>query len=345
MTRIRDQNLLDKYRLKPNDAILAEDAHRSLFDDLIEKYSAQTTAGGGAQNTARGAQYCLPPSSVVYIGCVGRDSYADALLAACQQAGVQAEYHVDDAHPSGRCGAVITDQNRSLCTELGAANHYKLNHLKQPRIWDIVQKAKVYFVGGYHLTVCPEAALALAQEAAAHNKVFAMSLSAPFIPTEFKEVLVQTEPYWDYIVGNESEARAWAQSHGLKTDDIPTIAQRMANLPKANSLRPRVAIVTQGTSHTVYAESEMLSQEAFLPASYKAGLSKHAWIWGTGSLILEFKKWGQTIHFQGENINVVEVILLPLIKDFNNYCLWGALGQVILLMSPREAQPISCKSV
>lgn len=41
----------------------------------------------------------------------------------------------------------------------------------------------------------------------------------------------------------------------LQTDDIPTIAQRMANLPKANSLRPRVAMVTQGTSHTVYAES------------------------------------------------------------------------------------------
>lgn len=107
----------------------------------------------------------------MYIGCVGRDSYADALLAARQRAGVQAEYHVDDTHPSGRCGVVITDQNRSLCTELGAANHYKLNHLKQPHIWDMVQKAKVYFVGGYHLTVCPEAALALAQEAAAHNKV------------------------------------------------------------------------------------------------------------------------------------------------------------------------------
>lgn len=102
---------------------------------------------------------------------MGRDSYADTLLAACRDAGVQAEYRIDDEHPTGRCGCVITDHNRSLCTELGAANHYKLEHLKQPRIWDMVQKSKVYFVGGYHLTVCPEAALALAQEAAAHNKV------------------------------------------------------------------------------------------------------------------------------------------------------------------------------
>jgi adenosine kinase len=43
-----------------------------------------------------------------------------------------------------------------------------------------------------------------------------MSLSAPFIPFAFKGALDQTEPYWDYIVGNESEARAWAESHDLQ---------------------------------------------------------------------------------------------------------------------------------
>lgn len=96
------------------------------------------------------------------------------------------EYQVDEMHPTGRCGVVITDQNRSLCTELGAANHYKLEHSKQPSIWNnVVKKLQIYFVGGCHLTVCPEAALALAKEAAAQNKIFAMSLSAPFVPTAF----------------------------------------------------------------------------------------------------------------------------------------------------------------
>lgn len=78
---------------------------------------------------------------------------------------------MDASHPTGRCGVVITNQNRSLCTELGAANHYRLEHLEQPQIWKVVQEAAIYFVGGYHLTVCPEAALALAKEAAAQNKV------------------------------------------------------------------------------------------------------------------------------------------------------------------------------
>lgn len=49
-----------------------------------------------------------------------------------------------------------------------------------------------------------------------NDQVFAMSLSAPFIPIAFKDALDQTEPYWDYIIGNESEALSWAQAHNLK---------------------------------------------------------------------------------------------------------------------------------
>jgi adenosine kinase len=82
-----------------------------------------------------------------------------------------------------------------------------------------------------------------------------MSLSAPFIPIAFKDALDKTEPYWDYLVGNESEALAWAQSHGLETEDIPTIAGHLANLPKANANRPRVVLITQGSSPTIVAVS------------------------------------------------------------------------------------------
>ncbi|CAI7623341.1 unnamed protein product [Penicillium manginii] len=82
-----------------------------------------------------------------------------------------------------------------------------------------------------------------------------MSLSAPFIPAAFKDALDKTEPFWDYIVGNESEALAWAQSHGVKSESIPAIAEHIANLPKANVQRPRVVLITQGSSPTVIAVS------------------------------------------------------------------------------------------
>jgi adenosine kinase len=51
-----DEKLLEKYGLKANDAILAEEKHMGLYEDLMQNYDAKLIAGGAAQNTARGAQ-------------------------------------------------------------------------------------------------------------------------------------------------------------------------------------------------------------------------------------------------------------------------------------------------
>ena len=140
-----------------------------------------------------------------------------------------------------------------MVTHLAAANEYKLEHLESPEIWKLVQQARFYFVGGYHLTVCPPAVMALAKEAARENKVFMLSLSAPFIPQFFKEPLDATAPYWDYVVGNETEIAAYADGHGLKGKGVREVARYMAELPKENKQRKRVVVVTQGTEETVVA--------------------------------------------------------------------------------------------
>lgn len=51
-----DAALLQKYGLKDNDAILAEDKHMGLYEELLQNHDAKLIAGGAAQNTARGAQ-------------------------------------------------------------------------------------------------------------------------------------------------------------------------------------------------------------------------------------------------------------------------------------------------
>lgn len=58
----RDEKLLEKYGLKANDAILAEEKHMGLYEDLIENHDAKLIAGGAAQNTARGAQVRPAPA-------------------------------------------------------------------------------------------------------------------------------------------------------------------------------------------------------------------------------------------------------------------------------------------
>jgi adenosine kinase len=195
----------------------------------------------------------LPPNSVVFLGGVGDDKYAATLRDAVKAAGLRVEYRVDPKEPTGRCGVVITGHNRSMCTDLGAANHYDLEHLKQPDVWALVKGAEAYYIGGYHFTVCPPAIMELCKQAASGNKPLILSLSAPFIPQFFKEPLDASAPYWDYIIGNETEAAAYAESHDLKTTDVKEIARALADLPKENKQRKRVAIITQGTDPTIVA--------------------------------------------------------------------------------------------
>jgi adenosine kinase len=100
----------------------------------------------------------------------------------------------------------------------------------------------------------------LAEEAAAKDKIFILSLSAPFIPQFFTQQLDQTAPYWDYLIGNETEARSYADAHNLATHDVREIARYIAGLPKENGKRQRTVVITQGTAPTVVAvqgESEV----------------------------------------------------------------------------------------
>ncbi|KAG6004874.1 hypothetical protein E4U21_000650 [Claviceps maximensis] len=248
-----NDELLAKYGLKANDAILAEEKHLPLYEDLLNNYDAKLIAGGAAQNSARGAQYLLPPNSVVFIGGAGDDKYSAIMHDAVKAAGLRVEYRVDAEHKTGRCGVVITGHNRSLCTDLGAANHYDLEHLKKPEIWSLVENAEVFYVGGYHFTVCPPAIMELAKHAAEKNKIFVLSLSAPFIPQFFKDPVDASAPYWDYIIGNETEAAAYAESHDLPSKEPKDVVKHLANLPKENGKRKRIAIITQGTDPTLVA--------------------------------------------------------------------------------------------
>lgn len=82
-----DDDMIKQYGMKLDDTVLAEPHQLGLFDDLIKNRDGKLVAGGGAQNTARGAQYMLPPNSTLYIGCVGNDEYANTLREACKKEG------------------------------------------------------------------------------------------------------------------------------------------------------------------------------------------------------------------------------------------------------------------
>ena len=57
---------------------------------------------------------------------------------------------------------------------------------------------------------------------------------------------MQAMPYVDILFGNETEADAFATEQGWDTKDLKEIGRKLVALPKQNTQRPRIAVITQG---------------------------------------------------------------------------------------------------
>lgn len=241
---------LAKYDLKSNDAILIEDAQKDprmkIFDELSAFPDVKYIAGGAGQNSARGAAYILGQDRVGYFGCVGQDKFSEILSNENKKAGVQSLYQVVPEIGTGKCAALITGHDRSLVTDLGAANHFKAEHIDKH--WDVVENAKLFYIGGFHLTVSPEAIVKLGKHAQENGKPFILNFSAPFIPQFFKDALKQVLPYATHIIANETEAAAYAASVGLtcESTDLEAIAKSLIQADPKKTI-----IFTHGLEPTV----------------------------------------------------------------------------------------------
>lgn len=251
--QIRDgEEVLKKYGLKSNDAVLANEQQLSIYQYIVENYQVTYVAGGAAQNTARAVQYVLPEHSTAYLGCVGKDDLAQQLRAANDREGLESLYQVNDAVPTGSCAVVITGHDRSLCTNLGAAEKFDKTHLETPDVKAAIEAAPYFYLGGFFLTHGVESALVLAKHAKEAGKMFSFNLSAPFIPQFFKAQVDAVMPYAELVIGNESEAEAWAQASNLETRDLGEIAQAIANQPSVID-KPRTVLITHGSEATIRA--------------------------------------------------------------------------------------------
>lgn len=56
ISAVVDDKFLQKYKLEPNNAILATDEHIPLYQDLVQSFAVEYIAGGATQNSLRIAQ-------------------------------------------------------------------------------------------------------------------------------------------------------------------------------------------------------------------------------------------------------------------------------------------------
>jgi adenosine kinase len=261
------QEMLDKYEVKLDSAILAEEKHLPIYKDLIDNFDAGFIAGGATQNSIRVAQWMLTaagmPNQTAFMGCVGKDEYGEKLTKCAAADGVVTHYMEDEETPTGTCAVLVKDGERSLVANLAAANNFKPSHLETDTAKAIYESAKFYYIAGFFLTVSVPSLEIVAEHALANNKPFCLNLSAPFIIDFFGDQVATAMAYADYLFCNESEAAAYAKKHDLG-EDLKEVALKVAAMPKKNDTS-RTVVFTQGSKSTIVAKDGVVTEYAVEP--------------------------------------------------------------------------------
>ncbi|XP_053209231.1 uncharacterized protein LOC128393129 [Panonychus citri] len=252
-----NDEFLQKWQLPKNGAIVAGKTQENLYEDLINSFEIDYSAGGACQNTLRFVQWIIGKNTSVttFVGCIGNDYFGRMMEKKAKGEGVKVLYHIDKSIATGTCAVLITDhgKNRSLCAYLGAAE--KLNKEAVIRNWHWVDKARVYYSTGHILSVTPDSVIAIAHQTNVDkftDKKFMFNLAATYVSEKHGDKLMEVLPYIDFMFGNEEETLAFAKFRGYGTTDMKEIAKKIANEPKT-SRGPRIAVATQGSKPVLVA--------------------------------------------------------------------------------------------
>lgn len=252
ISAVVEQDVLDEWGVKLNDAILAEDKHKPLYAKLASTHPVEYIAGGATQNSIRVAQWVLAEAgATAFVGCTADDDFGKQLEEAARADGVNVQY-MKQSEPTGTCAVLVKGGERSLCANLSAANNYNIEHYETAEIQALQEAAKIFYSAGFFLTVSPPTMLAIGKHSAEEGKTFCVNLSAPFIPQFFKDPLKEVLYYADFVFGNESEAAVHGKENGWG-EDVATVALKVSAGPKASGARPRTVVFTQGSEETLVA--------------------------------------------------------------------------------------------
>merc|ERR1712176_558237 len=247
--------------------ILAEEKHQPLFAEMASRPGVQYIAGGATQNSIRVAQWMLQTKgATAYMGCIGNDKNGETMKQCCEKDGVTTSYMVDESTPTGSCACLIEGIERSLCTNLCAANNFKVDHVKKPENMKIVQEAKIIYSAGFFITVSTDSMKLAQAEAAKSGAKYCLNLSAPFLMQvpPFKAFILESLPMVDYLFCNETEAATFAETEGWGTTDLKFVATRLSLIPSAKSGPKRTVVITQGCDSTIVAVNGHITEYPIL---------------------------------------------------------------------------------
>ncbi|XP_016984302.1 adenosine kinase [Drosophila rhopaloa] len=241
---VEDNVILERYGLEANAAIIAEEKHDALFDELMNMENVIYSAGGACQNSMRIFQWIVQtPFRAVFSGCVGKDKLGDRIEKRARADGLLALYQVKEELPTGSCAVIINGQNRSLVANLGAASLFTEDWIDDEENTCALERAKYFYFTGFFLAVCGPVVERVAIMCCESKRIAILNFSAVFVLQMHRDAVANLIQYVDIIICNKEEAIAFADSNDWKTKNIFEIGSRLQKMPKGN-VRPRLVMIT-----------------------------------------------------------------------------------------------------
>lgn len=167
------------------------------------------------------------------------------------QTGVHGYFHHDEETATGTCAVIVKDNERALCANLGACVKYPLAHLEQNI--GLLKNASLIYTSAFFITSNFDALITVGKLAAENNIPLGYNLSATFLIQFNTNEVNSALEYADYVFCNEDEAKVFAEVNKIEHSSLEDVVKVLAQWKKANSARPRVAIITQGKSPVLVA--------------------------------------------------------------------------------------------
>ncbi|KAL0207048.1 hypothetical protein P9112_012759 [Eukaryota sp. TZLM1-RC] len=251
ITAVVEPAYLEKYGLERGSAILAEEKHMPIYDEIVKKYDVKNSGGGATQNSIRIAASILGRGKCAYIGAVGDDETASTLKSCVEGDGVDTFYQSVEKKMTGTCAVLVVDRERTLVTALEAANDLSIDHINEHKT--TITESKIIYSSGYVLTACPQVTEIAEAVSNTENCLYAVNLAAPFLAEVpmFRESMIKMIEHCAIVFGNDSEAKAFAKTQEWSSE-LEEIAKNIADMPfKGTSTIKRLVVITCGADATI----------------------------------------------------------------------------------------------
>ena len=201
--------------------------------------------GGSSLNSVRSANFMLKdtlPGKCAFFGSIGNDEVGAVLEKELTDTGVHGYFHKDEQTPTGSCAVLVHHKERTLCANLAACLKYPTAHLEANM--SVLDKAAFLYTSCFFITSNYEAMQNYAKFAADHNKPLGLNLSATFLLQFHTEQVNKMIEYADYVFCNEDEAKVFAEVNKVEYTSFADVATAIVKMPKVNSTRSRISIIT-----------------------------------------------------------------------------------------------------